>query len=117
MSVTLSVRSSAPVAACSGCGARSSRVHGRYRRSLADSSVAGRGVMVVVRVRGFKCVNDACLQTTFCEQVAGLTSLFARRTSALTKALASIALALAGRAGSRLAAQLACRAAVTCSSS
>ncbi|MET8213551.1 transposase family protein [Streptomyces sp. NPDC005373] len=71
MSATLSVRSSAPAAACSGCGARSARVHGRYRRSLADSPVAGRGVKVVVTVRRFKCVNDACCQTTFSEQVPG----------------------------------------------
>ncbi|MER7569108.1 ISL3 family transposase [Streptomyces sp. NPDC097941] len=106
MSATLSVRSSAPAAACSGCGARSARVHGRYRRSLADSPVAGRGVKVVVTVRRFKCVNDACCQTTFSEQVPGLTSPFARRTPTLTKALVSITLALAGRPGSRLATRL-----------
>ncbi|MFF3617513.1 ISL3 family transposase [Streptomyces sp. NPDC002580] len=106
MSATLSVRSSAPAAACSGCGARSARVHGRYRRSLADLPVAGRGVKVVVTVRRFKCVNDACCQTTFSEQVPGLTSPFARRAPTLTKALVSIALALAGRAGSRLATRL-----------
>jgi transposase len=106
VSATLSVRSSAPAAACSGCGARSARVHGRYRRSLADSPVAGRGVKVVVTVRRFKCVNGACCQTTFSEQVPGLTSPFARRTPTLTKALVSIALALAGRAGSRLATRL-----------
>ncbi|MCX4234451.1 ISL3 family transposase [Streptomyces ortus] len=106
MSATLSVRSSAPAAACSGCGARSERVHGRYRRSLADSPVAGRGVKVMVTVRRFECVNDACCQTTFSEQVPGLTSPFARRTPTLTKALVSIALALAGRAGSRLATRL-----------
>ncbi|WP_262505817.1 ISL3 family transposase [Streptomyces sp. TRM68367] len=106
VSVTLSVRSSVSVAACSGCGSGSSRVHGRYRRSLADSPVAGRGAKIVVTVRRFKCVNDACSQTTFSEQVPGLTMPFARRTPTLTKALVSIALALAGRAGSRLATQL-----------
>ncbi|MFF2515571.1 ISL3 family transposase [Streptomyces sp. NPDC058086] len=106
VSVTLSVRSSASVAGCSGCGAKSSRVHGRYRRSLADSPVAGRGAKLVVTVRRFKCVNDACSQTTFSEQIPELTVLFARRTPTLTKALVSIALSLAGRAGSRLATQL-----------
>ncbi|MFD7479945.1 ISL3 family transposase [Streptomyces sp. NPDC059837] len=106
VSITLSVRASASVAGCSGCGAKSSRVHGRYRRSLADSPVAGRGAKLVVTVRRFKCVNDACSQTTFSEQIPELTVPFARRTPTLTKALVSIALSLAGRAGSRLATQL-----------
>ncbi|MGX1887192.1 transposase family protein [Streptomyces sp. NPDC055287] len=51
MSVTLSVRSCASAAACSGCGSKSSRVHGRFRRSLADSPVAGRRAEIVVMVR------------------------------------------------------------------
>ncbi|WP_405550965.1 transposase family protein (plasmid) [Streptomyces globisporus] len=106
VSVTLSVRSSVPDAVCSGCGSKSSRVHARYRRSLADSPVAGRGTKLVVTVRRFKYVNDACSQTTFSEQVPGLTWPFARRTPTLAKALVSIALALAGRAGSRLATRL-----------
>ena len=54
-------------------------------------------------VRRFKCLNHACVLSTFSEQVAGLTTPFARRTPVLTAALVPIALALAGRAGARLA--------------
>ena len=43
---------------------------------------------------------------TFAEQIPGLTSPYARRTAALTNTLTAIALSLAGRAGSRLAARL-----------
>lgn len=62
---------------------------------------------VIVRVRRFKCANPRCAQSTFSEQIPGLTTPFARRTPPLTGALTSIALALAGRPGSRLAARLA----------
>ena len=94
-------------AACPGCRRRSSRVHARYQRRLADLPLGGRRVQVIVRVRRFKCANPRCAQSTFSEQVPGLTTPFARRTPPLTEALADVALALAGRPGSRLAAKLA----------
>ncbi|MFK0113359.1 ISL3 family transposase [Streptomyces sp. NPDC091217] len=104
--MTLFVRSSAQVAGCSGCGAQSSRVHARYQRMLADAPSAGRRTRVVVTVRRFKCDNPACALSTFSEQVPHLTTPFARRTPVLTEALVAIALALAGRAGARLATTL-----------
>lgn len=62
---------------------------------------------VIACVRRFKCVNARCVQSTFSEQISGLTTPFARRTPPLTDALVEIALELAGRPGSRLAAKLA----------
>jgi hypothetical protein len=38
-----------------------------------------------------------CAQSTFSEQIPGLTTPFARRTPPLTEALVKVALALAGR--------------------
>jgi hypothetical protein len=67
----------------------------------------GRRVQVIVHIRRFKCVNPRCAQSTFSEQIPGLTKPFARRTPPLTDALADVALALAGRPGSRLTAKLA----------
>jgi DNA-binding NarL/FixJ family response regulator len=101
------VRAKAGDAACSGCGRRSSRVHARYQRQLADLPLGGCRVRVIVGVRRFKCASPRCAQSTFSEQVPGLTTPFARRTPPLTGALAEVALALAGRPGSRLAAKLA----------
>jgi hypothetical protein len=64
-------------------------------------------VRVIVHIRRSKCVSARCPQSTFSEQIPGLTTPFARRTPPLTGALVKVALALAGRPGSRLAAELA----------
>ncbi|WP_433622264.1 ISL3 family transposase [Nocardia sp. CA-120079] len=105
--VTFRVRAKAGEAPCLGCRWRSGRVHARYQRQLADIPLGGRRVRVVVCVRRFKCVNPECSQSTFSEQIEGLTTPFARRTPPLTQALVRVALALAGRPGARLAARLA----------
>ena len=105
--VTFRVRAKAGDAACPGCRRRSSRVHARYQRQLADLPLGARQVQIIVCIRRFKCANPRCGQSTFSEQIPGLTTPFARRTPPLTGALAEVALALAGRPGSRLAARLA----------
>ena len=91
-------------AACRGCGTVSSRVHDRYRRRLHDLACGGRPVQVVLEVCRFRCGSPACPVATFAEQVPGLTSWYQRRTAQLRGLLERVALALAGRAGSRLAA-------------
>ena len=91
---------------CPSCGGRSRRVHSRYDRGLADGSVAGQPMVLRLQVRRFFCDNDDCPVRTFAEQVDGLTAKHARRTSLCRTALEHIGLALAGRAGSRLAARL-----------
>lgn len=63
-------------------------------------------VEVVLQVRRFFCDNDGCPAKTFAEQVPGLATPRARRTGVLKRALEAIALALAGRAGARLADKL-----------
>jgi hypothetical protein len=66
-------------------------------------------VLVWLTVRRFFCDHVDCSACTFVEQVPGLTGLTerrARRSSGLHSALVAVALALAGRAGSRLAAAL-----------
>lgn len=104
--MTFRVRAKAVGAACPGCRRRSSRVHARYERQLADLPVGGRRARVIVRVRRFKCLSPRCGQATFSEQIPGLTTPFARRTPPLTEALAKVAIALAGRPGARLGAKL-----------
>jgi transposase len=63
-------------------------------------------VSIQLRVRRFFCINSDCPAKTFVEQVDGLTTRYARRTPVLRTMLAAIGLALAGRAGARMAAQL-----------
>lgn len=92
--------------ACRGCGVVSGRVHDRYRRRLHDLACGGRPAEIVLEVRRFRCGNPACPVATFAEQVPGLTAWYQRRTAGLRGLLEKVALALAGRAGSRLAAAL-----------
>ena len=104
--VRITARTRTVLLACRGCGVVSARVHDRYRRRLADLACGGRPVQVVLEACRFRCGNPACPVATFAEQVPGLTSWYQRRTARLRELLEKVALALAGRAGSRLAAAL-----------
>jgi transposase len=96
-------RARAATAACPMCGTESGRVHSRYDRRLADAAIGGRQVEIRLEVRRFFCPAPGCRRTTFAEQVDGLTTRYARKTPLLAGMLGRIAVALAGRAGSRLA--------------
>ena len=102
--VRITARTRTVLLACRGCGVVSARVHDRYRRRLADLACGGRPVQVVLQACRFRCGNPACPVATFAEQVPGLTGWYQRRTARLRGLLEKVALALAGRAGSRLAA-------------
>lgn len=104
--VQVTARTHGERASCRSCGALSARVHSRYRRRLRDLACAGRPVRVELEVRRFFCSNPDCELETFAEQVPGLTQWHQLRTPKLRGLLEAIALALAGRAGARLAAVL-----------
>jgi hypothetical protein len=42
-------------------------VHSRYERRLLDTAVAGRQLLIHLRVRRFVCGNKACAKKTFAE--------------------------------------------------
>ena len=94
-------------AACPACGAASRQVHSRYERRLCDIAVASQETLIHLQVRRFFCRNRDCGKKTFAEQVPGLTTRYGRWSAGLTEALRALALALGGRAGARLAGQLA----------
>ncbi|MFD9515521.1 transposase family protein, partial [Streptomyces mirabilis] len=104
--ITMHARVRAAEGRCPHCGRASRRVHGRYLRRLSDAAISGARVVIELLVRRFRCLNAACAAVTFAEQVAGLTSPHARFTPLLRGTLISIAVALAGRPGSRLAVAL-----------
>ncbi len=81
-------------------------MHSRYQRRLADAAIAGQRAEVWLRVRRFFCDDGACSARTFAEQVPDLTTPYARRTPLQRRMLEAVGVALAGRAGARLAAQL-----------
>ncbi|MFF4166362.1 ISL3 family transposase [Streptomyces sp. NPDC001741] len=101
--VRVDVRCTVAGASCPECGAWSAQVHGSYLRFPADVPSAGRSVVLQLRVRRFTCRNAECRRRTFVEQIPGLTRRYSQRTERLRSTLAAIGLALAGRAGARLA--------------
>ncbi|MFE7791558.1 transposase family protein [Streptomyces sp. NPDC057460] len=88
---------------CAGCGGWSEQVHSSYLRFPADVPSAGKRVRLCLRVRRFVCGNALCERRTFVEQIAGLTRRYGRWTERLRSTLAAVGLALAGRAGARMA--------------
>jgi transposase len=74
---------------------------------LVDTAIGGRQVQLQVRVRRFFCDTTECPARTFAEQITGLTTPYARQTPLRRRSLETIGLALAGRAGARLADRLA----------
>ncbi len=101
------VRARADGAACPGCGTWSTRAHDGYERRLADAGIGGRRVVIWLRTRVLACGNGNCPAGGFAEQPTGLATPYARRTPLLAGDLAAVAVALAGRAGARLARVLA----------
>ena len=93
-------------AACPRCSTRSSRLHGHYRRAIADSPCFGRPVTLAVEIRRFKCINDCCAQRTFCECIEPLAVARQRRTLRLMQGVWALGYALGGQAGARLGWQL-----------
>ncbi|CAL9329824.1 hypothetical protein SUDANB146_00047 [Streptomyces sp. enrichment culture] len=93
-------------AACPDCGRFADRAHDRYQRRLKDLPLADQGFVIRLTVRRFICGSADCPRRTFAEPFSRLTVPHARFTTRLNRALERVGLALAGRAGARLAAQL-----------
>jgi transposase len=90
-------------AVCPRCNCPAERVHSRYERWLDDAAIGGRPTLIRLRVRRLFCDNEKCDARTFAEQVPGLTVPYGRRSPVLRAMLEAVGLALAGRAGARLA--------------
>ncbi|MFE7359394.1 ISL3 family transposase, partial [Streptomyces sp. NPDC057543] len=93
-------------AECPDCGRFSNRVHDRYQRKLKDLPLADQDFVIRLAVRRFICEATDCPRRTFAEPFSRLAAPYARFTIRLNHALEQVGLALAGRAGARLAAQL-----------
>ncbi|MEV4997047.1 ISL3 family transposase [Streptomyces niveus] len=99
----VAARCTADGAECPDCGSRSSKVHSSYLRFPADVASEGRQVVLCLRGRRFFCRDASCGRRTFVEQMLGLTRRHSRWTEQLRSTLAAVGLALAGRAGARMA--------------
>ena len=85
------------VVACPGCGHASTRVHSRYRRTLADLPWHGLRVHLEIQVRRFFCDVSDCRRQIFTERLPKTAAPYARRTARAASALEVIGLAIGGR--------------------
>ena len=104
--IHVELRACQAVSFCPGCGSRSSRVHSRYRRTLADLPWEGIPVQISLRARKFFCVDERCTRRIFTEPLPGTVSRYARRSDRASDALSWVTLALGCRARARLARKL-----------
>ena len=81
-------------------------MHSRYQRTLTDAAIGGQHVLIRLQIRRFFCHQPTCPAHTFAEQIPSLTTPYARRSPLARRLLEQVALALAGRAGARLADKL-----------
>lgn len=100
--ITLVIAPRRRTASCPLCGLKSSRVHSRYQRTLADLPWSGRPVQILVHTRRFHCVNRNCRRRIFAERFPRLAAVKARRTLVQRCALEELGFALGGAAGARI---------------
>lgn len=104
--VCLTVSTVQPAVACPLCQSSTHRVHSRYQRTLRDFRWADYTVILTLNVRKFFCLNLDCQRRIFTERLPTVVAPWARRTARLAQQLTSVALALGGAAGVRLARHL-----------
>src|SRR5215831_20369786 len=92
-----------PTMACPECQQPSARIHGRYRRTVADLPCAGRNVVLALTVRKFVCGTPTCSRKIFTERLPGLVESYGRMTRRLLTLVQVIGLVAGGQQGTRLA--------------
>ncbi|HEY6408446.1 MAG TPA: transposase family protein, partial [Ktedonobacteraceae bacterium] len=101
--ITLVVRTTTEEAECPLCHQRSSRIHSRYVREVADLPWMGCAVRLQLHVRRFFCSHSECARQIFTERLPSVVAPYARCTTRLTELFTLIGFALGGEAGKRLA--------------
>jgi transposase len=104
--VTLHLAASTRFARCPLCARCSRRVQSVYHRTVADLPLAGRQLLIRLRVRRFRCGARRCPRAIFAERFPKLVAAYGRRTLGQRAALEEIVFALGGSAGARLATRL-----------
>jgi hypothetical protein len=79
-SITATVKTTASEVQCPQCESRSTQVHSRYLRVLADLPWMGCAVRLLLHTRRFFCTNPDCQRKIFTERVPSVVARYARRT-------------------------------------
>jgi len=105
-SITIVVKTILTHSPCPICGSRSTFVHSRYVRRIADLPWQGVSVKLELHTRRFRCDNALCPRRIFCERLPQVVAAYARKTIRLNDALRLIGFLIGGEAGARAAVQL-----------
>jgi transposase len=105
-SITATVITTDPVAACPLCEHPSTQVHSRYTRRLADLPWHGVAMRLVLHVRKFFCDNISCARRVFTERLPEVVAPYARRTLRLEHWFTVVGFAAGGAVGARLLREL-----------
>ena len=97
--ITLTLRTTSPMAPCPSCGTQSSHIQSRYTRTLRDLPSIGRPIRLIMHVRRFFCKKNTCAQKIFAERLPELCRPYAQRTTRLQEALCQLGLRVGGQAG------------------
>jgi len=97
--ITLTLRTTSPMAPCPSCGTESSHIQTQYTRTLRDLPSSGRPIRLILHVRRFFCKKSTCAQKIFAERLPELCRPYAQRTNRLQEALCQLGLRVGGQAG------------------
>jgi transposase len=100
-SMTLVIQSAQKEPLCPSCDVKSTHIHSRYARKLADLPWLGIAVKIDLLARRFFCDNTSCSQNIFCERLPSVAGKHARRTIRLNEALAIVGFTMSAEAGGR----------------
>lgn len=95
-----------PESYCPGCQMKTTKVHSRYVRQVADLPWAGLPSRLELHTRKFFCRNQDCPRRIFCERLPALVASSGRQTTRLNNLLTWLGLALGEESGARMAHQL-----------
>ncbi len=104
--ITLTLRTTSPMARCPSCGTHSSHIQSRYTRTLRDLPSIGRPIRLIMHVRRFFCKKSTCAQKIFAERLPELCRPYAQRTNRLQEALSQLGLRVGGQAGADAGSEL-----------
>ncbi len=101
--LTLQISCTLKSASCLLCQQSSERIHGKYRRTVADVPCAGRVVTLALTIRKFVCRTTTCPRRIFTERLPDLVQSYAHMTNRLSEALQTLGFATCGQVGERFA--------------
>ena len=108
--ISLTLKMISATARCPKCDRLAKRIHGHYKRTVADLPWGSFVVRLQLRIRRFFCRFSGCPRRIFAERLPSLVAPYARRTVRQGEIVRLLGLAVGSRAGSRLVERLQMRA-------